>query len=168
MTDDTANNLPIIPRIVVSNEKKLVGKRLTMSFAAYNVGALWKNFMPRRKEITNNLTGGLISMAIYGPTYFSDFNPANEFEKWATVEVTDFGSVPPDMDTFVLPGGLYAVFDYKGLNTDNSVYRYIHGTWLPGSGYVLDNRPHVEILGDKYRNNDPDSEEEIWIPITAK
>jgi AraC family transcriptional regulator len=29
----------------------------------------------------------------------------------------------------------------------------------------LDQRPHVEVMGEKYKNNDPDSEEEIWIPI---
>jgi AraC family transcriptional regulator len=72
------------------------------------------------------------------------------------------------METYVLPGGLYAVFDYKGLNTDNSIFQYILGTWLPGSDYVLDNRPHFEVLGDKYKNNDPNSEEEIWIPIKTK
>jgi AraC family transcriptional regulator len=35
------------PRIEISDEKKLVGKRLTMNFANYKVGELWKSFMPR-------------------------------------------------------------------------------------------------------------------------
>lgn len=90
-----------------------------------------------------------------------DFKPTNEFERWATVEVSDFDNVPNEMETFVLPSGLYAVFDYKGLSTDNSIFQYILGTWLPSSDYVLDNRPHFEVLGDKYKNNDPTSEEEI-------
>ncbi len=158
----------LIPRIVNSNEKKLVGKRLTMSFAVYKVADLWKSFMPRRKEITNNLTNDLISMAIYKPGHFANFDPTNGFEKWATVEVTDFANVPNDMETFILEGGLYAVFDYKGLNTDSSIFQYIFGTWLPNSDYDLDNRPHFEVLGEKYKNNDPESEEEIWIPIKAK
>jgi len=156
------------PGIETSNEKKLVGKRLTMSFADYKVAELWKGFMPRRKEITNNLTNDLVSIAVYKPAHFADFKPTNEFEKWATVEVTDFDNVPNEMETFISPGGLYAVFDYKGLNTDNSVFQYILGTWLPNSEYLLDNRPHFEILGDKYKNNDPASEEEIWIPIKPK
>jgi AraC family transcriptional regulator len=42
------------PRIEISNEKKLVGKRLTMNFADYKVTELWKSFMPRRNEIKNN------------------------------------------------------------------------------------------------------------------
>jgi len=72
------------------------------------------------------------------------------------------------METLVLPGGLYAVFEYKGLSTDNSIFQYILGTWLLNSDYDLDDRPHFEVLGDKYKNNDPTSEEEIWIPIKTK
>jgi AraC family transcriptional regulator len=156
------------PRIETIENKKLVGKTLKMDFANNKIAELWGSFLPRRKEITNNLTGDLISMVVYKPTQFSDFKPTNEFERWATVEVADFCQVPNEMETFVLPSGLYAVFDYKGLNTDNSIFQYILGTWLPNSDYVLDNRPHFEILGDKYKNNDPTSEEEIWIPIKPK
>jgi AraC family transcriptional regulator len=32
----------------------------------------------------------------------------------------------------------------------------------------LDNRPHFEILGEKYKQGSPDSEEEIWIPVKEK
>jgi len=156
------------PRIVTLNEKKLIGTRLTMSFSDYKIGELWRSFMPRRKEITNNLTNDLISLVIYKPTHFTDFKPTNEFERWATIEVTNFDNVPTKMETLVLPGGFYAVFDYKGLNTDISIFQYILGTWLPNSDYVLDKRPHFEVLGDKYKNNDPNSEEEIWIPIKSK
>jgi len=156
------------PRIEISNEKKLVGNRLTMSFADNKVGELWKNFMPSRKGITNNLTNDLVSMVVYKPKHFADFKLTNEFVRWATVEVSDFDNVPNEMETFVLPSGLYAVFDYKGSNTNNSIFQYILGTWLPGSDYVLDNRPHFEVLGDKYKNNDPTSEEEIWIPIKSR
>lgn len=155
-------------RVEILNEKKLVGKRLTMSLSYNKTGELWRSFMPRRKEITNNLSNDFISMAIYKPTYFTDFKPTNDFEKWATVEVTDFECVPKEMETFIVPAGLYAVFDHKGSSTDNSIFQYIFGVWLPNSVYLLDDRPHFEVLGDKYKNADPDSEEEIWIPIRMK
>ena len=60
------------------------------------------------------------------------------------------------------------IFDYKGSSTDTSIFQYIFRTWLPSSSYQLDDRPHFEVLGAKYKNNDPESEEEIWIPIKPK
>ncbi|HNW52309.1 MAG TPA: GyrI-like domain-containing protein [Prolixibacteraceae bacterium] len=156
------------PRIEKLNEKKLVGKRLIMSLSDNRTGELWRSFMPGRKEISYKLTNDFISMAIYSPTYFEDFKPANLFEKWAAVEVSDFEHVPGDMETFTLTAGLYAVFDYKGSSSDNRIFQYIFGVWLPNSVYSLDDRPHFEVLGDQYKNADPDSEEEIWIPIRTK
>jgi AraC family transcriptional regulator len=156
------------PRIKTLKEKKLVGKRLKMSLADNKTGDLWKSFIPRLKEITNNLNRNFISMAVYKSTYFMDFNRTNEFEKWAAVEVSDFENIPNDMETYKLIGGLYAVFDYKGSSNDQSIFLYIFGSWLPNSDYNLDDRPHFEVLGDKYKNNDPTSEEEIWIPIKPK
>jgi AraC family transcriptional regulator len=60
------------------------------------------------------------------------------------------------------------VFHYKGLSTDTSIFQYIFGTYLPASEYELDQRPHFEILGDKYKNMDTESEEDIYIPIRLK
>jgi AraC family transcriptional regulator len=156
------------PGIKTLVEKKLIGKRLLMSLADNKTAELWKSFMPRRREISNNLTDDLISMQIYQPGHFINFKPTNPFEKWAALEVRDFDTIPGDMETFILPGGLYAVFDYKGSSTDPSIFQYIFSTWLPNSAYLLDNRPHFEVLGEKYKNNDPTSEEEIWIPIKPR
>ena len=157
------------PRIETLNEKKLVGKRMTMSYADYRIGQLWGSFMPRRKEIINNVDNDLISLVVYKPTHFADFKPTNEFERWATVEVASFDNVPNEMETYTLPTGLYAVFLYKGTSTDiSSFYQNIFTVWIPNSAYALDDRAHFEVLGEKYKNNDPSSEEEIWIPIKAK
>ncbi len=157
------------PRVAIVKEKKLVGKRLTMSLSDNKTGELWRSFMPRRKEITNPLTNDFISMAIYKPTHFADFKPTNEFERWAAVEVADFDNIPTEMETFVLPSGQYAVFLHKGDTKEFAkAFQFILGTWLPNSAYLLDDRPHFEVLGDKYKNDDPTSEEEIWIPIRLK
>jgi AraC family transcriptional regulator len=125
--------------------------------------------MPRRKEIINNVDNDLISLVVYKPAHFADFKLTNEFERWATVEVTSFDNIPNEMETYTLPSGLYAVFLYKGTTTDiSSFFQNIFNVWIPNSDYVLDNRPHFEVLGEKYKNNDPSSEEEIWIPIKMK
>ena len=158
-------------KIETISPKKLIGKRLKMSLAENKTGALWQSFMPRRKEIDNKLNADLFSMQVYENAldYFKNFNPQTVFEKWAALEVTDFDSIPDGMESYTLSGGLYAVFSHKGDNsTANKVFEYIFATWLPESDYALDNREHFEILGEKYKNNDPDSEEEIWIPIKIK
>ncbi|MBN8701515.1 MAG: GyrI-like domain-containing protein [Bacteroidetes bacterium] len=156
------------PRIETLKEKKLIGKNLKVSLTNNKTVELWRSFMPRRKEITNNLTTELFSLQVYEPSYFDNFNPSTEFEKWALIEVPDFEKIPEGMQAFTLVSGLYAVFYYKGLNTDTKIFEYIFGTWLPSSVYVLDQRPHFEIMGEKYKNADPNSEEEIWIPIKPK
>ncbi len=158
----------IIPKILQSPEKKLVGLYQTMSLANHPVAELWKRFMPMIKQIPNQVSSNLFSVSIYSELYFHQFSPFHEFEKWAALEVSDFDSVPNVLDSLIVLQGLYAVFDYKGLSTDNRIYEYIHGEWLPNSDYELDNRPHFEILGEWYINNDPNSEEEIWIPIKPK
>ena len=156
------------PRIETITEKKLVGKRLRMSFSENRTFELWRTFMPARKQIQNNIGTALYSMQVYDNLFFDNFNPNAVFEKWATVEVTDFDNVPRGMETYILTGGLYAVFLHKGSNTDNRTFQYIFTTWLPNSNYLLDDRPHFEILGEKYKNGDPNSEEEIWIPVKTK
>ncbi len=156
-------------RIELLAEKKLIGKRLTMSLANNKTPELWRSFMLQRKEINNAVGNELYSMQIYKPDHFENFDPAATFDKWATAEVTDFDAIPEGMESIVLPLGLYVVFHYKGNPNDGAkIFQYIFGTWLPNSEYILDNRPHFEILGEKYKNGSPNSEEEIWIPVKLR
>lgn len=157
------------PRIEKTSERKLIGKKVEMTYANNQTMELWKAFMPRRNVIKNRLNEDLISMQVYNEAFsFSNFDVNAPFEKWAAAEVSSFDNIPDEMECFTLVAGLYAVFEYKGLSTDTSIFQYIFGVWLPASNYVLDQRPHFEILGSKYKNNDPESEEEIWIPIKLK
>jgi AraC family transcriptional regulator len=158
------------PIIEILAEKKLIGKRIKMTLADNKTHELWKNFMLRRKEIRNSLTTELISMQVYDKTLdFTNFNQDTTFEKWAAVEVADFNTIPDEMEAYTLTGGLYAVFIHKGAaSTFPETFQYIFGTWLPSSDYLLDNRAHLEILGEKYKNDNPNSEEEVWIPIKTK
>lgn len=114
------------PRIETLPSKKLIGKRQTMTLADNQTGSLWKSFMARRKEINNSVTKNLFSIQVYPASFdFSFSNPHTEFEKWAAIEVADFNTVPSEMETLILPGGLYAVFDYKGLSSDPTIFQYI-------------------------------------------
>lgn len=157
------------PRIEVFPEKRFVGKRLTMSLTVNKTLELWKSFMPRRKEIINAVGKELYSVEIYESSHFTNFNADKKFDKWAVVEVTDFDSVPHEMESFLSPTGLYAVFIHKGPASNGSeTYHYIFDTWLPGSDFLVETRPHFAVMGEKYKGEDPDSEEELWIPVKLK
>lgn len=158
------------PRIEILAEKKLIGQRARMSFANNKTAVLWQSFMPRRKEIENCVGKALFSLEVYDSiSFFADFNPLTEFDKWAAVEVANLGVIPTNMEALLLPGGLYAVFIHQGLaNEGQKTYEYIFRDWLPNADFMLDDRPHFALMGEKYKNNDPNSEEEIWIPIQKK
>ena len=140
------------PRIIQGKEKKLIGQSVMMSLVNNLTGALWSGFMPRRMEIENRVGIDFFSLQVYPRDYHATFNPALEFRKWALIEVSNFNHVPDGMEVFTLQGGLYAVFDYKGASVDPSVYQYIYTDWIPKSEYVLDDRPHFEVLGSNYKN----------------
>lgn len=147
----------------------LIGKHCSMSLRNNQTKTLWQSFMPLRHQIKNTVGQEVISMQIYPASF--DFTFSDEgiaFEKWAARRVTTLDHIPDGMEGYRMEGGLYAVFNYKGLSTDPSIFRFIFGAWLPASEYVVDHRPHFEVLGEKYKNQDPDSEEEIWIPVRRK
>lgn len=155
------------PEIKTFPTTKFIGKQLSFTYADYRAFELWSSFMPRRKEIQNSIGTDLFNIQI-NPANF-DFKPTTPFVKWATVAVADFDFIPDGLETLEIPAGLYAVFAYKGdQNTVAAFFNSIYTEWLPASGYALGNHPQFEILGEKYKNNDPNSEELIWIPIQPK
>ena len=156
-------------KIITTKEKKLIGMTLEMSFANNKTRELWTSFMPRRTEVKNAVNDDLVSLQMYEHGFFEHFDPNKTFRKWTLREVDSFENIPDGMVSFELPAGEYAVFIYKGLLARaQSFFDYIFREWLPNSEYRLDNRPHFEVLGSKYKNDDPESEEEVWIPVKKK
>ncbi|WP_296147848.1 GyrI-like domain-containing protein [uncultured Flavobacterium sp.] len=153
-------------RIEILSEKKLIGMNLKMSLVDNKTFLLWSSFRKRKAAIENAVGSDMYSMQVYDKGYYENFNPGNEFVKWAGVEVSGFENIPDGMESYILKGGKYVVFDYKG-NPKNGgeAFKYIFQEWFPLSEYVLDDREHFEILGEKYKNDSDESEEEIWIPI---
>jgi len=141
-----------------------------MSFANNKTVELWKNFSPRVKEIKNLIGPNRFSVEIYpNTTFFENFYPEKEYEKWAAAEVSEFDIVPDGMEKLIVPEGLYAVFHYKGKPSKaQETFQYIFGTWLPNSEYKMDARPYFALMGEKYKGGSLESEEEFWIPIIIK
>ena len=157
------------PRLKTINKKLFIGKKIIMNFTNNKTSELWKNFMPERNEIKNKIGNELYSIEIFPSSYFEKFNPDRKFEKWAAVEVESFNSIPDNMETLIIPAGLYLVFIHKGAaSTGPKTYNYIFNEYLPHSKYNLDNRPHFAVMGENYKYNDHDAEEEIYIPVIPK
>ena len=155
-----------VPRIEQSKGFRLAGMKTTMSLAENKTFELWQRFMPVKKELEELSGTELYSVEVYPDDYFINFSPVKEFEKWAAAPVVKTYQPGDPFEILDVPEGLYAVFLYKGPSTEvQKAYQYIFGEWMPKSDYQVDNRPHFAIMGEKYRNDDPDSEEELWIPV---
>ena len=153
------------PVIKVISEKKLIGLYRQVSLADMQTKELWTQFMSQVHTIPMRANEKLFSVEIFNETYFKNFDPGNKFLKWAAVEVTELVDPPAGMHSLIVPAGTYAVFVHKGFN---ATHEYIFKIWLPTSGYDLDNRPHFAEMGNKYKNNSADSEEELYIPVKLK
>ncbi len=129
---------------------------------------LWSGFMTRRKEIKNVIGNDFFSIQVYPADFeMKDFTPNTVFKKWAAIEVSSAEHIPTKMDLLIIPASTYAVFTHVG--PASSFYltaNYIYSEWLPFSDFALDDQPHFEVMGDKYLGHEnPNSEEEVWIPI---
>lgn len=158
------------PEIKILEETKLVGIRLKMSFSEDRTVDLWKSFSPRKKEVNNSINSDLYSVEIYPDSnFFKNFNPVREYTKWAAIKVSDLNNIPEGMEKLIIPEGKYAVFHYKGKPGEaKETFRFIYNTWLPNSENELDERPYFALMGKKYKGENPDSEENFWIPIKYK
>jgi AraC family transcriptional regulator len=154
----------MVPVIKFHPQQVLIGVSQSMTFAHDLSVVMWQGFMPRRHEIVNRLGDDLYSVQVYPEAF--DFGMHTIFTKWATVPVSSGLPIPAGMEVLFIPEGLYAVFTYQGIPAHaESFFRSIFTEWLPASDYILDNRPHFELLGSQYKHNDPTSEETVWIPV---
>jgi len=156
------------PKIIEIKQKRLVGMRLEMNLIDNKTVDLWQEFSPRIKEIRHKCSTNRYSLQLYPEDYFKHFNPNTNFIKWAAVEVSNTQNIPAGMQVLNLEQSLYAVFHHKGPGADRSIFQYIYGQWLPHSGFSLGKRPHFELLSEHYKPDNPNSEEDIFIPILSK
>ncbi len=149
--------------------KLLFGIKTNTALHTANTGVLWRTFMQNKQNIENQIQGNLYSVEVYPVDYFNSFDPNKIFEKWAAAEVSKHTQILNGFENFVIPEGLYAKFLYRGHpQMAQESFAYIFNTWLPNSIYVLDYRPHFEVMDHRYKNNDTNSEEHFYIPIKPR
>ena len=155
----------IAPTIIQFDGTLLCGASAPMTLRTFTPWTLWPKVMPQLSRVSNRKNKDLISLRsfegipVFGPTADPNFTYCGGAEVAGPNEGLEHLEIPP---------GTYAVFHYKGLSSDSSVWRYIYIEWLPNSPWELDHRPHFERLGAKYKNEDPNSEEDIYIPVRPR
>lgn len=155
-------------RIELIKDRKFVGQSKSMSLIDNFTFELWSSFRPKINQISHRMNNDFISLQEYGGvSYFSNFDLSNIFTKYALVEVHCF--VNDGFDHVTITDTLYAVFLHKGSSEDFPLtMNFILSEWLPTSSYRLVDAPHFEVLDNRYKKENPDSQEEIWVPIQLK
>lgn len=159
------------PAIKNTDPIKLIGICIETSLANDKTSLLWNRFMKLKGSIENNKGEKLYSVQVYGEKFMNgEFDTLSQFSKWAATEVYDFEKIPKGLEKLEIPAGKYAIFTHEGTAKEFAqTSTYIFNKWLPESDFKLDNRPHFEVLGDDYKGpENPDSKEDIWIPVRAK
>lgn len=147
---------------------RLAGLSIHTSLSEGKVTGLWKEFRSIQKQFQNPKAHPSYSVSIYEPGLrMKDFNPDTKFEKWAAVQLAAEEELPKGINELIIPSGIYAMFVYQGTVRDfHATARQFFGEWIPQSDYEVDDRPHFEILDERYLGPmNPESEEEIWIPV---
>jgi len=154
-------------KIVDIEGKLLVGLKIKTNLMEDKAGDLWREFVSRTKEIQNIKGNGYYSLQFYNKNFPKNFNNKTNFDKWAALEVGEIDELPEGMQRVEIEKGKYAIFTYKGKSQGiSTLMEYIYGPWLQESEFQIDNRAHFEYMGENYLGpNDPESEEEVWIPI---
>lgn len=156
------------PKIVEIEKKKFIGTSVLTSLANNKIPQLWGEFMPRIEEIANNSNTGCYEIHPFDSDFkMENFTEDMEFEKWAVVEVNEIDNVPEKLESLIIEGGKYAVFEHKGAMSNIQMsFDYAYGTWLPNSEYDIDKRADFERYGDQYFGSEhPESITELWIPV---
>jgi len=151
----------IEPNIILDKEFKIVGIKEIVKPSSKSIANLWHNFTSTKSNIK-----GLVSQdAVFGVCeYMPNITDESEFYYFAGAEVTSFYDTPKGMSMKIIPSSKYAVFTHKGPITElKNTYNFIHGIWIPQSGYELAELDTLELYDS--RATMTDCEFDIYIPI---
>ena len=163
--------MTLSPEIITLPTTLLAGQSVetTMATQIPATIALWKQFAPRKKEISQAVNPAeSYSLAQYLEPPKPD--GSNKLIKWAAIAISASDNLPEGLQTLIIEEGLYAKFTFKGLGTTfPAVIQSFHTEWLPNSDFILRPGLHFELLDHRYLGLDnPESQEDIYIPVSPK
>lgn len=161
--------MKVSPEIIFIPPTVFMGLHREISMIKNDTAEIFREFMPRRNEVENRTDKKIIDLRIYKQDYFTSFNPKNTFTKWACVRVSEAVNLPHEMDCHSMAGGLYARFSApENPANPSEIFQFIFREWLPNSHYILDDRPHFDILNEGKPNTSSSGTQLIHIPIAEK
>lgn len=165
-------------KIVERNEIKLVGIKERVYLKRENtIPKLWGKFFLEENKIKNKVEG-----SYYGVAFNMEIknNLAKdittdaicEFDEMIGVEVSSFDHANEEMFKKIINPQKYLVFTYKGNPNDKDfvskiqkTYDYLYGSLLPATEFQVDKEFNFELYDERFKENNDNSEFDIYIPI---
>lgn len=142
----------------------LVGLKIETSLAKNETQTLWRSFKIAIKDSELGRSKEFYSVQVYQDFNPETFDPTTVYTKIAAVQTSSAHHA--NLEKFEIPAGKYAVFEHIGPSHTFPETMRAMFAWLKNSVYVLDDRPHFEILGEDYLGPlHPESKETVWLPI---
>ena len=149
------------PKIKELEGFKIVGLRYFGDNKKQEIGQLWGEFnrkCDKIKHIKENAPA--IGLCIMLPGEMEKF----EYVAGMMVDSTD--DINPEFVAREVPPSKYAVFTHKGLLFNlGETYNYIFTEWVKNCGYEINTMLNFEWYDDRFKDNDPASEFDIYVPI---
>jgi len=153
------------PRIEEKGPFTFVGLEITTTVADNQIPELWEEFIDRMDDIADvddvHNTFGICQYV--DAESMTEDTPFNYMAAMAAAGAED---LPEGMTVRNLPKRLYAIFTHRGsLENLDETYQFIYGQWLPASDYELAPNEELEVYGEEFDPDKPNSALEIWIPL---
>jgi AraC family transcriptional regulator len=133
------------------------------------IPALWDRFNARQGEIQGARQGVSLGLCLCEDDPSESENTGElSYLAGCLLETEPTEPLPEGMRAISIAPGQYARFTHQGeLDKLQHTMSYIHLTWLPRSGYQLDQRPEIEWYDSRFKPDQADSAFDIYIPLTT-
>ena len=127
--------------------------------ASLGIPAQWQRF----NEFFGKVPGQIGNVA-YGVCYNAD--DSGNYDYLCGVEVSDFSSVPAELNRVRVPAQHYAVFTHREhIASIRRTWNTIWNAWLPNSGHTPADAPNFERYSEQFNPVTGMGGLEIWLPL---
>lgn len=152
------------PREEIIESFMVAGLQVFDTMDSEVLSQVWHKFFDVYPQIP-----GAVGEVLYGITFFTEeYNPQEHtgYGYIVCTQVKDNSGMSGDIAVRQVPGGSYLVWEYTGpMNHFQDAFNQIFYQELPASKRIALYSDVLEIYGDGFDAESPDSKIEIWIPV---